>query len=162
MKGDTLVNGMCMHAHGLEECLHAVASKIGWYENLPATDPTKRRGRAFGCCLGKHQPCPLQPVPMPNSSYLKTGVRLNIGGQEIGQGAHTAALQIAAESLQINPDQISLDVQNDTLTHAYEWQTVASPNHLEYGKCHFISGDRCPSAVAGKGCEFMGRISGTR
>ena len=72
------------------------------------------------------------------------GVRLNIGGQEIGQGVHTAALQIAGESLQIDPDEISLDVQNDTLTHAYEWQTVGQPDHLEYGKCRFPWRERTP------------------
>ena len=49
-------------------------------------------------------------------------------------------MQIAGESLQLNPDEITLDVQNDTLTHAYEWQTVASRITWSMGNAISLAG----------------------
>jgi CO/xanthine dehydrogenase Mo-binding subunit len=51
---------------------------------------------------------------------------LGIGGQEIGQGAFTAAAQIAAAALGVPMDWVRVAAPLDTQYSPYEWQTVAS------------------------------------
>jgi CO/xanthine dehydrogenase Mo-binding subunit len=138
-EGDTLVNGMRMHAHGLEACLQTVADKVGWHDSIQPAALHKHRGRGLAAVWK----APAMPTTASSNAEIQidsTGVRLNIGGQEIGQGAHTAALQIAAESLQLSPDDIALDIMNDTRTHAYEWQTVASRITWSMGNAISIAG----------------------
>jgi CO/xanthine dehydrogenase Mo-binding subunit len=53
-------------------------------------------------------------------------VNVEIGAQELGQGAFTVAAQIAAQSLGIPYDWVRVSGPLDTLYSPYEWQTVAS------------------------------------
>ena len=53
-------------------------------------------------------------------------LNVEVGGQEIGQGAFTVAAQIAAEILGIPYDHVTVSSPLDTKYSPYEWQTVAS------------------------------------
>lgn len=123
--GDILVNGMRMHPHGLEACLRAVADKVQWQQPKTPSAPYKVRG----CGLAAVWKAPAMPITASSEAVInldESGVQLNIGGQEIGQGVSTVVVQIAAESLSIPVNDIVVEAGNDTQTHAYEWQTVAS------------------------------------
>jgi len=53
-------------------------------------------------------------------------VNVEVGGQELGQGAFTVAAQIAAEMLGVPYESVTVSYPLDTKYSPYEWQTVAS------------------------------------
>ena len=124
-EGEPLVTGMRMHAHGLDACLKAVSEKVGWRKERTSSAPYLKRGVGLAAVWK----APAMPITARSEAGLvldENGVHLNIGGQEIGQGAYTVAVQLAAQQLGVPVQEVSVDAENDTQTHAYEWQTVAS------------------------------------
>ena len=124
--GDQLVTGMTMHPNGLQECIDKVAAAIDWGKTAPASGPNKRRGKGIALAWK----APAMPPNAGSSARLQmaedgTAV-LAVGGQEIGQGAFTAAAQIAAAALGVPYDWIRIAGPLDTQYSPYEWQTVAS------------------------------------
>ncbi len=53
-------------------------------------------------------------------------VQVNLSGIDMGQGAQQAMRQVAAESLKIPPERITVFREVDTQHSPWEWQTVAS------------------------------------
>jgi carbon-monoxide dehydrogenase large subunit len=69
--------------------------------------------------------------PNPGSSAVvrfneDATVNVEIGAQELGQGAFTVAAQIAAEALGVPYEWVRVSAPIDTKYSPYEWQTVAS------------------------------------
>ena len=95
--GEPLVNGMRMHPHGLEECLQAVATKIGWHENLSTSAPHKLRGRGLAAVWK----APAMPITASSNAQLvisRDGVRLKYRrtGNRAG-GAHSGFANCGGE-----------------------------------------------------------------
>jgi CO/xanthine dehydrogenase Mo-binding subunit len=124
--GDKLVTGMTMHPHGLQECIDKVAKALAWGKPVSAGSPHKRRGRGIALAWK----APAMPPNAGSSARVAMNedgtLTLGIGGQEIGQGAFTAAAQIAAAALGVPMDWVRVAAPLDTQYSPYEWQTVAS------------------------------------
>jgi len=123
---DEIVSGMKMTPIDLEACINKVTKAIEWGKEEKPTAPNKKRGKGIAIMWK----APAMP-PNPGSSAV---VRFNedatlsveVGGQELGQGVFTIAAQIAAETLGVPYDSVTVSSPIDTKYSPYEWQTVAS------------------------------------
>jgi carbon-monoxide dehydrogenase large subunit len=130
--GDTILTGMEMPAVDLPACIDKVTASIEWDERgrdaiepRPSA-PHKRRGKGMAIMWK----APAMP-PNPGSSAVvrfneDATVNVEIGAQELGQGAFTVAAQIAAEALGVPYEWVRVSAPVDTKYSPYEWQTVAS------------------------------------
>ncbi len=123
--GGFTATGEQLEVCGLQECLEQVVKDIDYYNHEKSEKPNKVRGK--GIAFGFKAPS------MPNNVASSAVIRLNEDGtvhlltsaQDIGQGSDTALTQIAAETLSIPPEKITIKT-GDTDHTPYEWQTVAS------------------------------------
>ena len=124
--GDTILTGMKMSAIDTVACIDRVTEAIEWGKKEPPSAPYKRRGKGIAIMWK----APAMP-PNPGSSAI---VRFNedatlsveIGAQELGQGAFTVAAQVAAQALGVPYEWVRVSAPVDTKYSPYEWQTVAS------------------------------------
>ena len=124
--GDILATGMLMHPTGVKECVEKVAKAIEWGVKDEPTAPNKLRGKGVALMWK----APAMPPNAGSSSIVEMNedgtATVHIGGQELGQGTFTVMAQIAAESLGVPFDWVSVKGPIDTQYSPYEWQTVAS------------------------------------
>ena len=123
---DEIVSGMKMTPIDLEECIKKVTKAINWEEKEKPTGPNKKRGKGIAIMWK----APAMP-PNPGSAAVvrfneDATLNVEVGGQEIGQGAFTVAAQIAAETLGVPYESVNVSYPLDTKYSPYEWQTVAS------------------------------------
>jgi carbon-monoxide dehydrogenase large subunit len=127
--GDTILTGMEMPAVDLVACIDKVTEAIDWDERgatLPSSAPHKKRGKGVAIMWK----APAMP-PNPGSSAIvrfneDATVNVEIGAQELGQGAFTVLAQMAAQALGVPYEWVRVSVPVDTKYSPYEWQTVAS------------------------------------
>jgi len=124
--GSVLVTGSRMHPTGLPECVEKAAQAIEWGIKTKPSSPQKKRGKGLAIMWK----APAMPPNAGSSAWVEftedAKVNLGVGGQEIGQGAFTAAAQMAAAALGIPYDWVRVATPVDTRYSPYEWQTVAS------------------------------------
>jgi carbon-monoxide dehydrogenase large subunit len=124
--GQTILTGMEMPPVDLVACIDKVTQAVRWGESLPASAPHRRRGQGVAIMWK----APAMP-PNPGSSAIvrfneDATVNVEIGAQELGQGAFTVLAQMAAETLGIPYEWVRVSAPVDTKYSPYEWQTVAS------------------------------------
>jgi len=129
--GDTIVTGMEMPPIDLIACIDKVTDAIGWDQDgertrRAASAPHKKRGQGIAIMWK----APAMP-PNPGSSAIvrfneDATLNVEIGAQELGQGAFTVVAQIAAQTLGVPYEWVRVSVPVDTKYSPYEWQTVAS------------------------------------
>jgi len=124
--GQTILTGMEMPAIDLVACIDKVTEAIDWDTQEEASAPQKKRGKGLAIMWK----APAMP-PNPGSSAVvrfaeDATVNLEIGAQELGQGAFTVAAQMAAEALGVPFEWVRVSAPIDTKYSPYEWQTVAS------------------------------------
>ncbi len=124
--GQTIATGMTMPNVDLVACIDKVTKAINWDKKEPPSAPHKKRGKGIAIMWK----APAMP-PNPGSSAVvrfneDATVNVEIGAQELGQGAFTVAAQIAAEALGVPYDWVRVSAPIDTKYSPYEWQTVAS------------------------------------
>ena len=124
--GDINVTGMKMHPIGLQECIDKVAKGINWGVKEKASSDNKFRGKGIAISWK----APAMPPNAGSSAFIEMNedgtATVNVGGQEIGQGAFTVAAQIAAATIGLPMEDIRIAGPLDTQYSPYEWQTVAS------------------------------------
>jgi len=123
---DEIVSGMKMTPIDLEACIEKVSRAIEWEKEEKPTAPNKKRGKGIAIMWK----APAMP-PNPGSAAVvrfneDATVNVEVGGQELGQGAFTVAAQIAAEILGVTYESVTVSYPLDTKYSPYEWQTVAS------------------------------------
>ena len=123
---DEIVSGMKMTPINLEDCITKASKAIQWDKKEEPTGPNKKRGKGIAIMWK----APAMP-PNPGSAAVvrfneDATLNVEVGGQEIGQGAFTIAAQIAAETLGIPYESVTVSSPLDTKYSPYEWQTVAS------------------------------------
>jgi carbon-monoxide dehydrogenase large subunit len=123
---DEIVSGMKMTPIDLEACIDKVAKAIKWGKKEQPTAPNKKRGKGIAIMWK----APAMP-PNPGSAAVvrfneDATINVEVGGQEIGQGAFTVAAQIAADVLGLPYEKVTVSSPLDTKYSPYEWQTVAS------------------------------------
>jgi carbon-monoxide dehydrogenase large subunit len=124
--GDTILTGMEMPAIDLVACIDKVTKAIDWDRREKPSAPHKRRGKGVAIMWK----APAMP-PNPGSSAVvrfneDATVNVEIGAQELGQGAFTVAAQVAAQALGVPYEWVRVSAPVDTKYSPYEWQTVAS------------------------------------
>jgi len=136
--GDAILTGMEMPAIDLATCIDKVTGAIGWGQeekDAPGTGaggveepsaPHKKRGKGIAIMWK----APAMP-PNPGSSAIvrfneDATVNVEIGAQELGQGAFTVAAQVTAQALGVPYEWVRVSAPVDTRYSPYEWQTVAS------------------------------------
>lgn len=124
--GTITPTGSKMHPIDLETCIIKAAEAIEWGKKEPASAPHKRRGKGIAIMWK----APAMPPNAGSSAVIQFNedgtVSVGIGGQELGQGTHTVAAQIAAATLGVPVDWVRISTPVDTQYSPYEWQTVAS------------------------------------
>ncbi len=124
--GDEIVSGMEMTPIDLEACINKVLKAIDWENEQQPTAPNKKRGKGLAIMWK----APAMPPNSGSAAVVRFNedatVNVEVGGQELGQGAFTVAAQIAAETLGVPYESISVSSPIDTKYSPYEWQTVAS------------------------------------
>ena len=123
---DEIVTGMKMTPIDLEACIEKAVKAIKWAKKEEPTAPNKKRGKGIAIMWK----APAMP-PNPGSAAVvrfneDASINVEVGGQEIGQGAFTVAAQIAADVLGLSYDSVTVSTPIDTKYSPYEWQTVAS------------------------------------
>jgi len=124
--GQTIATGMKMPNVDLVACINKVTEAVNWGKDEPPSAPHKKRGKGIAIMWK----APAMP-PNPGSSAIvrfneDATVNVEIGAQELGQGAFTVAAQIAAEALGVPYEWVRVSAPIDTKYSPYEWQTVAS------------------------------------
>ena len=129
--GDIILTGMKMPAIDLVACIDKVTKAINWDERRGEARPRpsaphKKRGKGIAIMWK----APAMP-PNPGSSAIvrfneDATVNVEIGAQELGQGAFTVVAQMAAEALGVPYEWVRVSAPVDTKYSPYEWQTVAS------------------------------------
>ena len=124
--GDTILTGMTMPAIDLGACIDKVTDAVSWGNREEPSAPHKKRGKGIAIMWK----APAMP-PNPGSSAIlrfneDATVSVEIGAQELGQGAFTIAAQIAAQALGVPYEWVRVSAPIDTKYSPYEWQTVAS------------------------------------
>jgi carbon-monoxide dehydrogenase large subunit len=124
--GSITATGSPMHPTGMEECLTKAAQAIQWGVEEPASAPHKKRGKGLAIMWK----APAMPPNAGSSAWVRFNedgsVSVAVGGQELGQGAHTVAIQMAAAALGVPMEWVRISGPVDTEYSPYEWQTVAS------------------------------------
>lgn len=110
---------------GFIECIDNAAKEIKFEKEEKPTGANKLRGKGFAGGMK----APSMPTNVASSAIVRLNedgtVFLMVSAQDIGQGSDTVLTQIAAETLSIHPDKITIKT-GDTDNSPYEWQTVAS------------------------------------
>jgi CO/xanthine dehydrogenase Mo-binding subunit len=124
--GDTILTGMEMPAIDLGACIDKVTEAVTWEEKEEPSALHKKRGKGIAIMWK----APAMP-PNPGSSAIvrfneDATVHVEIGAQELGQGAFTVAAQVAAQALGVPYEWVRVSAPVDTKYSPYEWQTVAS------------------------------------
>ncbi len=124
--GDTILTGMTMPPVNLVACIDKASEAIRWGREDKPSAAHKKRGKGLAIMWK----APAMP-PNPGSSAVlrfneDATVNLEIGAQELGQGAFTIAAQIAAQALGVPYEWVRVSAPIDTKYSPYEWQTVAS------------------------------------
>ncbi len=124
--GQAILTGMEMTPIDLVACIDKVTEAIGWGGKEKPSAPHKKRGQGIAIMWK----APAMP-PNPGSSAIvrfneDATVNVEIGAQELGQGAFTVMAQIAAQALGVPYEWVRISAPVDTRYSPYEWQTVAS------------------------------------
>ena len=105
------------------------------------TDSSKRRGRGHS---GRFQKCRLQLSVFPSTAGRGSScaaapeierVILYHAAADVGQGAHTALCQMAADAVGVPFDQVEI-VASDTATSGSSGSASASRLYIHVGQCH--------------------------
>lgn len=123
--GQPFATGETMHDVHFVECLQACADKLGWDRPLDRSGETavRKRGRGLGVMMKSTIP----------TSRSECRLQLNDQGQltlftstvEMGQGAHTALAQIAAEAMAMSFEMVAV-VGPDTAQTPFDSTTSAA------------------------------------
>ena len=124
--GDTILTGMEMPAIDVAACVDKVTDAIDWDKREKPSAPHKRRGKGIAI-MWKAPAMPPNPGSSAVVRFNEDGtLNVEIGAQELGQGAFTVAAQMAAQALGLPFEWVRVVGPIDTKYSPYEWQTVAS------------------------------------
>jgi CO/xanthine dehydrogenase Mo-binding subunit len=121
--GDTFATGETLHDVHFVECLQAAAADLGWDQPLAPVQGPRRRGRGLGVMI--------KSTPATSRSECRLvldqagKVTLYTSTVEMGQGAHTALAQIAADALGLPLEQVQV-YGPDTAVTPFDTTTSAS------------------------------------
>ncbi len=123
--------GITCHVSGLRDCMQRGAEHIGWAKKRAAyqnqTGPLRKGvGMAiFSYKTGVH-PISLETASCRMILNQDGTMQLQMGATEIGQGADTVFTQMAAQELELSPEDIHIVSQQDTDVTPFDTGAYAS------------------------------------
>jgi xanthine dehydrogenase YagR molybdenum-binding subunit len=111
--------GLPFSSRGLQECLRVGAERFGWTDRDPA--PGARRdgrwlvgtGVAASTYPARRMPSSAFARALPDGTFV-----VGIGAADIGTGARTVLLQVAADALEVPPDRVTMEIGDSALPFA--------------------------------------------
>lgn len=122
-EGDRHATGEVMHDVHFRELVDDAAAAIGWGDPLPAVAPGRVRGRGLGVML--------KSTITPSRSEVRIAVdgrghvRVDAASVEMGQGATTTLVQLAADALGVHADLVDVPL-TDTARTPFDTTTASS------------------------------------
>src|SRR3954469_9519978 len=111
--------GLAFSSRGLLECLGVGAERFGWNGRDPAPGPW-REGRWYGGTGVASSTYPARR--MPSSAFARALADgtfvVGIGAADIGTGARTVLVQVAADALEVPPERITMEIGDSALPFA--------------------------------------------
>jgi xanthine dehydrogenase YagR molybdenum-binding subunit len=111
--------GLAFSSRGLQECLRVGAERFGWDGRDPA--PGARRdgrwlvgtGVASSTYPARRMPSSAFARALPDGTFV-----VGIGAADIGTGARTVLLQVAADALEVPPERVTMEIGDSALPFA--------------------------------------------
>jgi xanthine dehydrogenase YagR molybdenum-binding subunit len=111
--------GLPFSSRGLLECLRVGAERFGWEGRDPAPGP-RRDGRwlvgtgvASSTYPARRMPSSAFARALPDGTFV-----VGIGAADIGTGARTVLLQVAADALEVPPERVTIEIGDSALPFA--------------------------------------------
>jgi carbon-monoxide dehydrogenase large subunit len=137
VEGDRYINGQVMDAVGLKETLERAARGIGWGTPKPKASGTRFRGRGLASMIKG------TATPTESSCFIKVNpdgsLTLLTSSVEIGAGQKTVLAQIAAETIGVSMDSISIP-NPDTAITPYDTGVSSSRTTYHMGNAIRMAG----------------------
>lgn len=152
-------NGITMHSYGLAQALEKGRQAIGWDEKRRRyQNQTGPRRRGVGMALFTYK-SNVYPISLETAScrmilHEDGRVTVQMGATEIGQGADTAFVQIAAESIGLPITAIDIQSTQDTDVSPFDTGAYAS-------RQTYVSGTACKmtgESLRGKILDYAARM----
>jgi CO/xanthine dehydrogenase Mo-binding subunit len=151
VEGDAYINGQVMQAVGLKETLEKAAREIGWGVPQPRPSGSRFRGRGLASMIKG------TATPTESSCFIKVNpdgsLTLLTSSVEIGAGQKTVLAQIAAETIGVSLDSISIP-NPDTAITPYDSGVSSSRTTYHMGNAIRLAGQE----IRGKILEMAGEI----
>ena len=111
--------GLPFNQRRLIDCLREGAARFGWDER----DPRPRARREGGWLIGTGvasatYPASRQPGSQARIRHTAGTFEVSIGAADLGTGTWTALTQVAADALEVDPEQIALRIGDTALPNA--------------------------------------------
>jgi xanthine dehydrogenase YagR molybdenum-binding subunit len=111
--------GLAFSSRGLQECFRQGAARFGW-DGRDATPGARRDGRWL---VGTGVASSTYPARrMPSSAFARALADgtfvVGIGAADIGTGARTVLLQVAADALEVPPERVTIEIGDSALPFA--------------------------------------------
>ncbi|NMA78093.1 MAG: xanthine dehydrogenase family protein molybdopterin-binding subunit [Actinomycetales bacterium] len=111
--------GLPFNQRRLIDCLREGAARFGWAER----DPRPRARREGGWLIGTGvasatYPASRQPGSQARIRHTAGTFEVSIGAADLGTGTWTALTQVAADALEVDPEQIALRIGDTALPNA--------------------------------------------
>ncbi len=111
--------GLQFSSRGLQECMRLGAERFGWESRDPAPG-VRRDGRwlvgtgvASSTYPARRMPSSAFARALPDGTFV-----VGIGAADIGTGARTVLLQVAADALEVPPERITMEIGDSALPFA--------------------------------------------
>ena len=148
--GDCFINGQVLDVAGLRETLEAAAEEIGWDKRVSQRQGDKVRGKGLAVTIkGTNTPtescCFLKVNPDGSVSVINSTV-------EIGAGQKTVFAQIAADTLGVPLESISIP-HPDSAVSPYDFGVTSSRTTFHMGNAVRLAAEKAREkilAVAGR------------
>jgi len=154
-ENDTYINGQIMHAVGLGETLERASREIGWGRPHSRPQDNRFRGKGLAAMIKG------TATPTESSCFIKVNpdgsITLLSSTVEIGAGEKTVLAQIAAETIGVPLDSISIP-NPDTATTPFDTGVTSSRTTYHMGNAVRLAGQE----VRKKILELAGEILKTQ
>jgi CO/xanthine dehydrogenase Mo-binding subunit len=151
VEGDPYINGQILHSVGLKETIERVRQEIEWGRPNPKPQGAKKRGIGIATTIKG------TATPTDSSCFIKVdsdgSVTILSSSVEVGAGQKTVLAQIAAESIGVPLDSISIP-HPDTQITPYDYAVASSRTTYHMGNAIRIAGQK----VRRKILEIAGEV----
>jgi CO/xanthine dehydrogenase Mo-binding subunit len=151
VEGDAYINGQVMRAVGLKETLEGAAREIGWNAPKPTPAGSRSRGKGLASMIKG------TATPTESSCFIKVNsdgsLTLLTSSVEIGAGQKTVLAQIAAETIGVSMDSISIP-NPDTAITPYDTGVSSSRTTYHMGNAIRMAGQEIRKKIM----EIAGEI----